>query len=94
MWCFLGFKKLELPFFLSHRALWEWLRRRGNTTPWQGLPMAYDEKTKYILQIFVTVQLGNGRNALFGRIDGKCTKDFAMASVQQNTKERDVFTWQ
>jgi hypothetical protein len=56
--------------------------------------MAYDEKTKYILQIFVTVQLGNGRNALFGRIDGKCTKDFAMASVQQNTKERDVFTWQ
>ena len=50
---------------LSLRLCWEWLRRTDETRTWTTLPAAPDALCSALFRVSTTVQLGDGKKALF-----------------------------
>jgi len=60
----LGIPDLKL-MGLSLRLRWEWLRRTDETKTWTTLPAAPDALCSALFRVSITVQLGDGKKALF-----------------------------
>jgi hypothetical protein len=77
----LGIKNLRLQG-LALRVRWEWLQRTDPTRPWKGLRMANDRQAGEVFNSLATVQVGDGRQALFWKdrwLSGRTAEEVAPA---------------
>ncbi|KAM0872923.1 hypothetical protein ACQ4PT_038387 [Festuca glaucescens] len=89
----LGIKNLRMQG-LALRVRWEWLQRTDSSRPWKGLRMANDRQASEVLNSLATVQVGDGRQALFWKdrwLNGRTTEEVApvvTALVTTRTRNR------
>ncbi|KAM0904437.1 hypothetical protein ACQ4PT_017999 [Festuca glaucescens] len=89
----LGIKNLRMQG-VALRVRWEWLQRTDSSRPWKGLRMANDHQASEVLNSLATVQVGDGRQALFWKdrwLNGRTAEEVApvvTALVMTRTRNR------